>query len=186
MTASHLEQNSNAQYDVETKFVDTSERGEGSCHRAKHIITDRQNNITLGVTETNKFDFGYQVHTFSRIDFVEDGDWVDISAKITNIKTPDVDKINQKIEIENPLNSEDNGSIDLVFWNDSGIKNISEGDYIIVSSVVVDTFDGEMYLSFNSNSEATQFDTKSELENINKSIKSFVKTNNCIKKTIRM
>lgn len=185
---SNLEESSNAQYDAETQFVDASGRGEGgNDHRAKHIITDTQNNIQIGVTETNKFDFGYQVHIFSRLDFVETDDWVDIAAKVTKVKDPNTDSISQKFEIENPLNSRDDGTIDVVIWNDDlHIDNLSEGDHLALSSVVGNTFDGDIYLSFNSNSEVAHFDTEDELQTVKESMKQFVKSNNCITKQMRM
>ena len=178
-------ENSNTErYEIETKYVDTDGRGEGSCHSAEHIVTDTQNNVTVEVTERNAFDFGYTIHIFHDIEFIDEDDWVDVAVEVTEVKDTDVDSIAQKFEVKH-IDEYDSETIDVVIWNESQTIDVEEGDTLIMSSVVGNTFDGEVYLSVNSNSEISKFSDR-EIQNIENDIKSLVRANNSIRKGIRM
>ena len=184
-------ENSNTErYEVETKCVNTNGSGEGSCHSAEHLVTDTQNNVTVEVKERNAFDFGYSVHIFSKIDSIEDDEWVDVAVEVTEVKDSDVDSIAQKFEVKNSLNSfphsEDDDTIDVVIWNESQTIDVEDGDTLILSSVVGNTFDDEVYLSVNSNTEIAQFTDIEELRKVAEDIDSFVRANNSIRKGVRM
>lgn len=177
-------------YEVETQFVDTSDSGEGSTHQAKHLVTDTKINVTIGVKEGNLFDFGYRVHIFSNLDAIEEDDWVDVGVEVTEVKDPEVDSIAQKFEVKNALNSYPNdgqdGTIDIVVWDNSQTIDVSEGDTLILSSVVGNTFDDEVYLTVNSNTEIAQFTDIDDIQKVAEDIDSFVRANNSISKGIRM
>lgn len=184
------EESNDDRYEVETQFVDTSSSGEGSTHQAKHLVTDTKINVTLGVKERNVFDFGYTVHIFSNLDTIEEDDWVDVAVEVTEVKDPEVDSIAQKFEVKNALNSFPNdgqdGTIDIVVWDEEETIDVSEGDTLILSSVVGNTFDDEVYLTVNSNTEIAQFTDIDDLRTVAEDIDSFVRANNSISKGIRM
>lgn len=188
--ADNTEESESDRYEVETQFVDNSGSGEGSSHRAKHLVTDTKINVTLGVTERNVFDFGYTVHIFSKIESIEEDDWVDVAVEITEVKDPDVDSIAQKFEVKNALDvfphGNDDGTIDVVVWDDSQTIDVEEGDTLIMSSVVANTFDGDVYLSVNSKTEIAQFADIEELRTVADDMDSFVRENSSLMKQIRM
>lgn len=188
--ADKTKESNDDRYEVETQFVDTSSSGEGSTHQAKHLLTDTKIDVTLGVKERNVFDFGYTVHIFSNLDTVEADDWVDVAVTVTELKDPDVDSIAQKFEVKNALNEfpndGDDGTIDIVIWDNSLSLDVEQGDSLILSSVVGNEFDEEVYLTVNSNSEVAQFRDVEDLRSVADDVESFVRANNSIGKDIRM
>lgn len=182
----NTEESENERYEVETQFVNTSESGEGSAHTAKHLVTDTEIGVTVGVVEKNLHDFGYGVSIFANLTMIEEDDWKDVAVEVTEVKHPDVGSIAQKFTVENALDNEDDETIDIVIWDDSLTIDVEEGDALLLSSVVANTFDDEVYLTVNSNSEVARFSGVDELQKVADKIESFVRANNSISKEIRM
>lgn len=113
-------------------------------------------------------------------------DWKDVAVEVTEVKHPDVGSIAQKFTVENALDNEDDETIDIVIWDDSLTIDVEEGDALLLSSVVANTFDDEVYLTVNSNSEVARFSGVDELQKVADKIESFVRANNSISKEIRM
>lgn len=77
----NTEESENERYEVETQFVNTSESGEGSAHTAKHLVTDTEIGVTVGVVEKNLHDFGYGVSIFANLTMIEEDDWKDVAVE---------------------------------------------------------------------------------------------------------
>lgn len=103
-----------------------------------------------------------------------------IVGTVTEIKTIDSTKFAQKFAIEFEGNT-----IDVIIWYESDVLDLSVGDTLLLTSVSENKYNGQKYLSFNSNSTA-YFADEHDINTVIEETESPVEGKNTIAQPIRI
>lgn len=154
--------------DKELRFEITEEstwtvnKDEGDDLYARSTVIDTETGIEFEGVERNAFDVGYQVYLWDTVEDQDVDEWVNVTGYVVSVENPDIDSIAQKFRLKLNMdaflfkNSDEHEAeyIDVTVWESTNVDTtVEKGDEIILTSVIVDEFNGDKYLSCNSASE---------------------------------
>ena len=89
-------------------------------------------------------------------------EWVDITAKVVELRNPDSDAIAQAGTL-----GDETGTIEFVSWSKSELPTVKKGEVYRLGNVVTEEYEGQFSVKLNSTTTIEQVDTELEVSNDN-------------------
>jgi ssDNA-binding replication factor A large subunit len=87
-------------------------------------------------------------------------EWVDITAKVVELRNPDSDAIAQAGTL-----GDETGTVEFVSWSKSELPTVQKGEVYRLGNVVTDEYEGQFSVKLNSTTTIEQADTELEVSN---------------------
>ena len=89
-------------------------------------------------------------------------EWVDVTAKVVELRNPDSDAIAQAGTL-----GDETGTIEFVSWSKSELPTVKKGEVYRLGNVVTEEYEGQFSVKLNSTTTIEQVDTELEVSNDN-------------------
>lgn len=179
-----------SELDIELDKRWTTSNHEGKDYHARHTVKDTANELDLTVTERNAFDIGYQIFVWATSIEKDEDEWVnDAVCRVIEVLDEDSDSIQQKFRVEifdSVLNFETEDRMNVVIWDGNEVETeVEKGDIVLLDGLVVNTFNENKYLSFNSAS-SLRVVSEEYITQLTSKIRSSIRNNGALDTSIRL